>query len=149
MLIVEPGNPLDDQPRALLEQSHTLLTTSFAPEDNYFLDFDALCQPGVHFLIAREGPKVLGVAALVEKDGYAEVKSMFTDPAARGNGVGAALMRGLEDHARALKLTKLKLETAGALGAAVRLYERHGFTPCGLFGDYTPNKVSLFMEKAL
>lgn len=149
MLIVEPGHPLDEQPRALLEQSHRLMKTKFKPEDSYFLDFEALCQPGVHFLVARDESRVLGTAALVAKDGYAEVKSMFTDPDARGKGVAAALLRAVEDHARAIGLPMLKLETAEALDAAVRLYERHGFTRCAQFGDYAPNGTSLFMEKAL
>ncbi|MDX1785850.1 MAG: hypothetical protein R3210_06945, partial [Roseovarius sp.] len=65
MLIVEPGHPLDPGPRALLEQSHALMTTLFTPEENYFLGFEALCAPEVHFLIAREGAEILGTAALV------------------------------------------------------------------------------------
>nr|WP_272008204.1 GNAT family N-acetyltransferase [Roseovarius sp. ZX-A-9] len=149
MLIVEPGHPLDPGPRALLEQSHALMTTLFTPEENYFLGFEALCAPEVHFLIAREGAEILGTAALVDKGTYGELKSMFTSPAARGKGVGAALMRAIEDHARAAKLPVLKLETAQRLAEAVRLYERHGFTECDRFGDYVPNDASYFMQKRL
>lgn len=149
MLIVEPGHPRDDGPRTLLAQSHELMTTLFAPEDNYFLGVEALCKPEVHFLIAREGAEVLGTAAVVNMDTYGEVKSMFTAPAARGKGVGAALMRAIEDHAREAGLPVLKLETAHELPEAIRLYERHGFTKCGLFGSYIPNNTSYFMEKQL
>ncbi|MBZ8117319.1 GNAT family N-acetyltransferase [Roseovarius sp. LXJ103] len=149
MLIVEPGYPLDPGPKALLEQSHTLMTTLFEPEENYFLGFEALCTPDVHFFIAREGDTVLGTGAVVDKESYGEVKSMFTANAARGKGVGAALLRALEDHARTLKLPVLKLETALRLPEAVRLYARHGFTECGRFGDYRPNDTSYFMEKPL
>ncbi|QIE47623.1 GNAT family N-acetyltransferase [Pseudohalocynthiibacter aestuariivivens] len=149
MLIVEPAHPLDDGPRALLEQSHDLMTTLFEPEENYFLGFDALCAPEVHFIVAREGDAVLGTAAVVDKGDYGEVKSMFTSPAARGKGVGAALMRAIEDHARTAKLSVLKLETARELPAAIRLYERHGFTECDRFGDYIPNNTSYFMQKQI
>ena len=70
-------------------------------------------------------------------------------PAARGQGVGAALLRAIEDEARALTLPTLRLETAETLEAAMRLYTRHGFTPRGIFGDYRPNQTSVFMEKPL
>ncbi|RKF14656.1 GNAT family N-acetyltransferase [Roseovarius spongiae] len=149
MLIVEPAHPLDDGPRALLEQSHALMVSLFPPEDNYFLGLDALCAPEVHFIIARIGAEILGAAALVDKGAYGEIKSMFTSPAARGRGVGAALLRALEDHARDNGLAVLKLETARELPEAIRLYERHGFTSCDRFGEYAPNETSYFMQKPL
>ena len=74
---------------------------------------------------------------------------MFTSALARGQGVATALLHQLEDHARAQELTALKLETGEELTQAVRLYERHGFTRCGPFGDYSDNPFSIFMEKAL
>ncbi len=149
MLIVEHANPLDPGPRALLEKSHALMVELFEPEENYFLGFDALCAPGVHFVVAREGDTVLGTGALVELDGYGEVKSMFTADAARGRGVAAAVLRALEDQARNLGIPLLRLETGEALVSAIRLYERHGFVRCARFGDYAPNEVSVYMEKTL
>ena len=148
-LIVEPADPRADGPRALLEASHALMRASFPPEENYFLDIDELCATGVHFFAAREGATTLGTGALAAKDGYGEVKSMFTAPEARGKGVAAALLRQIEDQARDLGLPLLRLETGDPLEAAVRLYERHGFVRCGIFGDYQPNLTSVYMEKPL
>lgn len=149
MIIIESCDPLEPGPRALLEQSHALMEALFDPVENFFLGFDALRAPQVYFLIARAGSEVLGTAALVQMDGYGEVKSMFTSPAARGRGVAAALLRALEDHARQLALPQLRLETGEALASALRLYERHGFIRCARFGDYPVNDVSVYMEKAL
>ena len=149
MLIVEPGDPREARARALLESSHALMQDLFPPEDNYYLEIGELCTPDIHFFVAREGDRVLGTGALAVRDGYGEVKSMFTDPRARGKGVAAALLRQLEDQARALKLPVVKLETGGKLDAAIRLYERHGFIRCDRFGDYQPNQTSVFMEKRL
>ena len=148
-LIIEPGDPLAPGPRALLQASHDLMRAEFPPEDNYFLDFEALKSAHVHFFIARRGDQVLGTGALAEMDGYGGVKSMFCALEARGQGVGDAILRQLEDHARSLGLPLLRLETAERLSAAVRLYSRHGFAPCGRFGDYQPNDTSYFMEKTL
>ncbi|MRU15880.1 GNAT family N-acetyltransferase [Roseovarius sp. A21] len=149
MLIVEAANPRDPGPRAVLEASHALMRALFPPEDNYFLDLDALCGDSIRFFAARQGEKTLGTGALAIMEGYGEVKSMFTTPEARGKGVAAALLRAIEDEARALSLPALRLETAEALDSAMRLYARHGFTRRGIFGDYRPNQTSVFMEKPL
>lgn len=149
MLIVEIAKPSSPGPRALLEQSHSMMRDLFPPEDNYFLDLEELRGPDIRFYAARDGAETLGTGALALKRGYAEVKSMFTSEAARGRGVAAAILRALEDEARGEDITVLRLETAEALDAAIRLYERHGFTRRGIFGDYRPNATSVFMEKIL
>ena len=99
MIVVEAGHPLDPQPKALLEQSHALMTSLFPRDACHFLDFDKLTAPHIRFLIAREGDVAAGTGALAVLDGYGEVKSMFTDPNARGNGVAAAILRALGDLA--------------------------------------------------
>lgn len=149
MLIVEISDPSSPGPRALLEQSHEMMRALFPPEDNYFLDLDALRGPDIRFYAAREGSETLGTGALALKDGYAEVKSMFTAQTARGRGVGAAILCALEDEAHGDDIPTLRLETAEILTSAIRLYERHGFVRRGIFGDYRPNNTSVFMEKPL
>lgn len=149
MLIVEPADPRAPGPRALLAASHALMLATFPPDDNYFLDIEQLCAENIHFFAARDGATLLGTGALSVKGEYGEVKSMFTAADARGKGVAAALLRQIEDHARTLGLSCLKLETGAELFAAIRLYERHGFSRCGIFGDYEPNTTSIYMEKKL
>ncbi|WP_428547268.1 GNAT family N-acetyltransferase [Profundibacter sp.] len=149
MLIVEQGDPRAPQATALLQASHALMERLFPPEDNHYLSIDALCTPNIRFFIAREGDAVLGCAALADKGGYGEMKSMFVSEDARGKGVADALMRQLEDYTRELDLPVIRLETGDLLHAAQRLYERHGFVKCAPFGDYEANKTSVFMEKRL
>jgi putative acetyltransferase len=149
MIIVAISDPHDPQATALLEQSHALMQSLFPPEDNFFLSIDDLVAPDIHFYTARIGDRISGTGALRVCDGYGEVKSMFVDPAARGQGVADAILRQIIDQARALGLAWLRLETGDALAAAHRLYARHGFAPCGPFGDYPAAKTSLFMEKPL
>lgn len=149
MLIVEQTDPRAPGPSALLEASHALMQATFPPEENYFLNIDELCDETIVFFAAREGDVTLGTGALALKDGYGEVKSMFTAPNARGKGVAAAILRALEDTARKKNLSLLKLETGDPLDAAIRLYERAGFTRCAIFGAYEPNASSVYMEKHL
>ena len=148
-VIIEPGNPKDPNVSALLAQSHALMAQLYAPEDSFALSTDELCAPHVQFFVAREYTVVLGCGALSVNPGYGEVKSMFTEPFARGQGVAEKLLRRIELEARLAKLPYLRLETGEALAAAMALYRRSGFEFCDPFGDYTDNQVSVFMQKPL
>lgn len=149
MIIVEEGDPRHPQASALLRASHALMESLFPPEDNFYLDIDALCADHISFFVARRGPDIIGTGAMAAYDGYGEVKSMFVDPTARGSGAADALMRQIEDAARDASLPVLRLETGNVLHAAHALYRRHGFIDCGPFGDYAAAKSSIFMEKVL
>lgn len=149
MIIVERTDPHHPQATALLKQSHALMQSLFPPEDNFYLEIGDLVAPNIHFFTARVGDEMLGTGALMVMPGYGEVKSMFVTEAARGKGVAAALLRQIEDTAREEGVSLLKLETGNILHAAHRLYARHGFTECGVFGDYALGKSSVFMEKPL
>ena len=148
-IIVEPGDPRDPEARALLEQSQQLMRSLFPPEDNFYLDVDALAADDILFFVAREYGTTLGTGALALRDGYGEVKSMFTAPFIRGRGVAQMILERLELEARTRGLPLLRLESGNTLEAAHRLYQRMGFTFRGPFGDYPDSPSSVFMEKAL
>ncbi|MEJ6402940.1 GNAT family N-acetyltransferase [Yoonia sp. 2307UL14-13] len=149
MIIVERNDPRHPGAMALLEQSHALMQSLFPPEENFFLDFDALAAHDIHFFTAREGDTIVGTGALKNCHDYGEIKSMFVADEARGKGVGDALLRQIEDQAREEKLDRIKLETGDALVAALKLYARNGYTTCDAFGPYATATRSIFMEKAL
>lgn len=149
MIIVERTDPRHPQAATLLKQSHALMERLFPPEDNFYLDINDLVAPNIHFFTAREEEDILGTGALMIKETYGEIKSMFVSEQARGKGVAAALLRQIEDTAREKGVSLLKLETGNVLHAAHRLYARHGFTECSVFGEYQTGKSSLFMEKSL
>lgn len=149
MIVVEATDPRTPQATALLEASHALMNSLFPSDACHYLSIDALCVPDVHFVTARRGELVLGCGAIAMRDGYGELKSMFVDPQSRGQGIADAILRALEDHARVSGLDMLRLETGTGLDAAHRLYFRHGFKPCGPFGDYVDHAYSVYMEKPL
>lgn len=77
-----------------------------------------------------EGDEVIGVCALKEdSDGRFELTKMAVSEAARGKGVGAALMEAVEGYARnALGLDEIYLLSNTKNAAAIRLYERCGWS---------------------
>ncbi|QPM91046.1 GNAT family N-acetyltransferase [Pseudooceanicola algae] len=149
MITVTPAAATDPEAVRLLDASQALMKQLYKPEENNFLSHAALSRPDIRFFLARSGDEVLGCGALQIKSGYGEIKSFYTDEAARGRGVGSALLTRIEDEARANALPILRLETGDALAAACRLYEARGYARCGAFGDYADNGVSVFMEKTL
>ncbi len=146
---VQRGDPRSPDATALLEKSHALMQELFDPEDNHYLEIEALLTPDIHFFVAQVNGRIQGCAALADKGGYGEIKSMFVDLDARGTGLADHLMTALIADAAARGLRTVKLETGDLLKAAHRLYARHGFVECGPFGEYKASKSSVFMTLTL
>lgn len=112
------------------------------------LDLDGLRSPELSFWAVWDGEDALGVGALKRlTDAHGEVKSMFTDAASRGRGVGGAMLRHIIGTARARGHGRLSLETGSQddFAPARSLYARHGFEVCEPFGDYVLDPKSVFM----
>ena len=76
------------------------------------LDVDGLRDPAVAFFSARRGGELLGVGALKHLDDtHGELKSMHTAAAARGQGVGRAMVEHLLAVARGRGYRRVSLET--------------------------------------
>jgi GNAT superfamily N-acetyltransferase len=96
------------------------------------------------FLLARDaGGVAVGCGGLrLLGPGSGEVKRMYVDPAVRGTGVAAALLRALEDHARTLGIGRLLLETGTGQPDAIRFYQREGYEPIEAYGPYHGEPLS-------
>jgi len=64
-----------------------------------------------------------------------EVKRMYVRPAARGLGLGHALIARLIDDARQIGYRTLKLDTSTSMLAAQHVYASAGFVPCERYND--------------
>ena len=148
-LTIEYADPKHSEIISLLQQSHALMLSLYSAEENHFLSVDALCAPHIRFFGARLEGRFVGCGALALMDGYGELKSMFTDPSARGQGVAKSILAAIEREAQLHGLDRIVLETGWLLKEAVALYRRLGFRECGPFGDYPDNPASLFMVKDL
>ncbi|KDO09482.1 GCN5 family acetyltransferase [Amycolatopsis mediterranei] len=96
------------------------------------------------FLLARDaGGTAVGCGGLrLLGPGSGEIKRMYVEPAARGTGVAAALLRALEDHARRLGIPRLLLETGAWQPDAIRFYQREGYEPIEAYGPYRGEPLS-------
>lgn len=146
-----------DDPRAadvvaLLGSHLELMNALSPPEEVHALDVEALVDPAITFVSYRVDGELLAVGALKDLgDGHGELKSMHTSVAARGRGIGSAIVLHLVDLARQRGLTRVSLETGTPeeFAPARGLYTRHGFTECGPFGDYVLSPWSTFMTMSL
>ena len=141
-----------DQPEiaAFLAASDAYAESLYPPESNHMVDLAALMAPNTVFFVARQGEKALGCGALIiGEDGSGEVKRMWVDPEARGQGIGHKILDAIEGAAREKGLTILRLETGIRQPEAIALYRKRGFNECAPFGSYLADPLSLFMEKRL
>jgi len=151
MHIVEGG--LDDPGVVELLHTHTTRARAeTAPGSAHALDLSGLRAPEVTFWSAWEDDAVVGVGALKRLSAdHGEIKSMYTAEAARGRGVGSAMLRHIMAAARGHGISRVSLETGSwpYFAPARALYARHGFVECAPFGDYQPDSNSVFMTLAL
>lgn len=80
----------------------------------------------------------------------ARLYSIVTDPAVRGRGVGAQLLRAIERRVAARRCRSIGLEVRAAAARVIRWYRRHGYTPgARIPGYYEDGAPALRMEKAV
>ena len=113
-------------------------------------DAQVLADAGA-FLVAYLEDVAVGCGAVRRLDeATSEIKRMYVDPSARGQGVGRAIVESLEREARLLGARRIVLETGTRLVPAIKLYEAMGYARIPLFGEYlsSPN-TSLCFGKSL
>jgi putative acetyltransferase len=140
--------------RMLVDELEQVLAAEYPPEQRHGLALDAIFKPNIRFFVARLDRAAVGCGGVAFLGDFAEVKRMYVRDTARGRGVAPALLARIEREARDAGMALLRLETGVNQRAALRFYEREGFRPCAVFGDYAamaPHAIahSTFMEKRL
>jgi len=138
----------------LIGELNDVLGAVYESHQRHGLSIVQLFEPHVRFFVARLDGFAVGCGGVAVFEDYAEVKRMYTRPAARGRGVGKALLLRIEDEARGAGKSILRLETGTSQQEAIGLYERMGFRPRGPFGPYAAMpacniETNLFFEKTL
>jgi putative acetyltransferase len=149
---IAPDDPRTADIRDLLGMHLSFAYSHSGAEHVHALDIDGLLDPAVAFFSYREHGELLAVGALKQLEpGHAEIKSMHTAQAARGRGIGRAMLDRLIALARKRGCTRVSLETGAipAFAAARALYASAGFVPCGPFGEYAESPFNTFMTLTL
>jgi ribosomal protein S18 acetylase RimI-like enzyme len=89
---------------------------------------DAYRPPAGRLLVAYSAGEAVGVGALRRlQDGAGEIKRMYVVPEARSLGIGSRLLDALLHSAQDAGIGVVRLDTAGFMTSAHRLYRSRGF----------------------
>ena len=144
--IVDPRLP---EFRAMLQAGEEYGASLYPAESNHYLDIETMCRPEMHFFGVFVGDVALGCGGFWAHDGYVEIKRLWVSPSARGLGLSHKLMNEIEALAKRKGFSVARLETGISQPEAAALYEKRGYRYVAPFGDYRPDPLSVFMEKAL
>ena len=147
-LVIAVDDPGAADVRRLLERHLAFAREVTPPGHVHALEVESLMDPGITFFSARRDGVLLGVGALSRLDeAHAELKSMHTSEAARGRGVGRAMVDHILAFAAEQNYRRVSLETGAmdAFAPARSLYTKMGFVPCEPFGAYNDNRISICM----
>jgi putative acetyltransferase len=148
-LAIARESPLQPDNRALIAALDAHANALYPPSSNHLVDAETLEAEGVRFFAARADGVAVGCGGYRRLGPDAEIKRMFVADAARGLGVGRAILSALEAAARDEAVAVLRLETGTLNTEALGLYRSTGFVETGPFGSYGPDKLSVFMAKSL
>lgn len=151
MIRIAVETPLQDDVRALIQELNEALLLLTPREHCHHLTVEQMADERTTLFVARdESGAALGCGALRRHPGdTAEVKRMYTRPAARGLGVGRAILGHIEAMARAEGFAKLALETGNNFDAALHIYRSAGFAECGPLLGYPGSAWTAFFVKEL
>ena len=97
---------------------------------------DEFAPPRGRFFVACDSGDLIGCAGWRAHGEDAELKRMYTAPAARGRGVARRMLAAIEDSARADGRRRLILETGNLQPEAIALYTSAGYRRIEDFGYY-------------
>ena len=110
-------------------------------------DPEAYRPPHGAFLIAWSDDLPVGTVSLRPLDATtAEVKRLWVDRSARGQGIARRLMHAIESRAKSLGYAHLKLDTNAALTEAITLYRTCGWSD---IPAYTSDPATHWLGKTL
>jgi GNAT superfamily N-acetyltransferase len=103
----------------------------FESEQALYRELDNLQESRARLYLAEIDGEPVGMGALRPLSAHdeAEIKRMYVRPAARGLGVGRAILQRLIEDARTLEYTTVHLDSAPFMHEAHGLYRSFGFVP--------------------
>ncbi|MDP2057339.1 MAG: GNAT family N-acetyltransferase [Thiobacillus sp.] len=88
---------------------------------------EQLDDPGHAWWVARQDPALAGFAHAIRDETGCKLDKLYVHPAQQRRGIGAALVRAVEDWARRQQARHLWLQVNRGNTQAIRAYEKYGF----------------------
>jgi ribosomal protein S18 acetylase RimI-like enzyme len=108
----------------------------FDPARSLSPTHEEFARPRGTFLVMHLHGRPIACGGFKKEDsGAAYIKRMWVSPDARGLGLGRRLLQELEDRARSLGYSKIRLETQKSLTEAQQLYRSFGYREVPPFND--------------
>lgn len=136
----------------LLEEHLADMYATSPPECVHALDVEALKAANITFFSAWIDNSLAGCVAIKKlNDSEAELKSMRTTHAHRGQGIASKLLDFVLNFAQQQDYKTISLETGTQtyFDPARCLYKKFGFKDCGPFSTYPLNPNSHFMTRSV
>ncbi len=106
--------------------------------------------PAGAFLVGSVAGRPVACGGLSRYDDEtAELRRMYVVPSARGQGLSRQLLAAIENAARSLGYSLLRLETGNRQIAAIGLYRSVGYGRIDRYGPFVDDERSLCFEKRL
>jgi GNAT superfamily N-acetyltransferase len=136
---------------AEMGQLYAPLFSPLPPEQQRAISNSLVVDPAtiVETILALDGELPVGHAALRPYEGVLEVKRVYVSRSHRGRGISRLLMVTLEEHARALGIDGLIVQTGTLQGAAIGLYEKLGYERIPAYGAYAVMPFEVCFAKSL
>jgi putative acetyltransferase len=104
--------------------------------------------PDGAFLVGRLAGTAVACGGIARYDEVtAEIRRMYVAPGVRGRGLSRLVLAALEDEARALGYSFVRLETGNRQTEAMALYVSAGFAPIPRYGPFVDDPKSVCFEK--
>lgn len=100
-------------------------------------------------VVAYDDNGPIGHACLRRLDGELEIKRMYVVPSSRGSGIADELLAVMEDAVRHDGVHRVIIHTGDRQHAALKFYDRHGYTSIPVYPPYEEVAYSLCFEKLL
>jgi ribosomal protein S18 acetylase RimI-like enzyme len=117
------------------EESKRGWTTEADLLDGTRIDADALrdliARPGTVILMYKEDDELLGCVELRKEDTRLYLGMLSVRPATQGHGVGKALLKAAEDHARTVGSKTIFMTVISVREELINWYLRHGYRLTG------------------
>ena len=149
-ILITRENPRSEDAQLMMEELSQCLNQITGDSGINSFNVEDVCHKRAVFAIARDKngfPVGCGALRPFENEKAAEIKRMYARR--KASGVGSRLLAFLEEEARQMGYTCLRLETRRINSGAVNFYLRHGYKIIPNYGKYIYNEKAVCFEKQL